>query len=116
MENNYFDKLKKLMDEYAHLVYQITKNFPRQEMYGVTSQLRRAALSVVLNFIEGFARIKSQVKKNFWEISYGSLKESKYLLHFCLVEEYLSEGDYKIAVQKAEEIGAMLWSAIKSIV
>ena len=115
MQENYFDKLKKLMDEYVHSVYRFTRSFPKDELYGVTSQIRRSSLSVILNFIEGFARGRSQVKKNFWEISYGSLKESKYLLHFSLVEGYLSQGDYKKTLELAEEIGAMLWRAIKSI-
>ena len=115
MEEDFYDRLKKLMDEYAHLVYRITKNFPKEEIYGITSQLRRSALSVILNFIEGFARIKGPVKKNFWEISYGSLKESKYLLHFSLVEGYLSKEDYKTAINLAEEIGAMLWKALKAL-
>ena len=86
MQESYFDRLKKLMDEYAHLVYRLSRSFPKDETYGVVSQLRRSSLSVVLNFIEGFARVKSQVKKNFWEIAYGSLKESKYLLHFSSLD------------------------------
>ncbi len=114
-ENNFFEQLKKKMDQYVHLVYGITKNFPKEELYGVTSQLRRATLSIILNYIEGYARRKTAVKQNFWEISYGSLKESKYLLHFSLVEKYLNQKDYDKAVKLAEEIGAMLWRAIKSI-
>ena len=108
-------ELKRKMDEYAHLVYKITKNFPKEELYGVTSQLRRATLSIILNYIEGFARQKRAVKQNFWEISYGSLKESKYLLHFALVEKYLNQKDYKKAIKLAEEIGAMLWRSIKPL-
>lgn len=100
------------MDEYAHLVYRFTKKFPREEVYGVTSQIRRAALSVILNFIEGFARIRPQVKKNFWETAYGSLKESKYLLHFSMVEGYLEKNEYDRAIKIAEQIGAMLWKAL----
>ncbi len=87
-KNDFSEKLKLKMDEYAHLVYGITKKFPKEEIYGITSQLRRSSLSVILNYIEGYARFKKQVKCNFWEISYGSLKESKYLLHFALKEEY----------------------------
>jgi len=60
MEDNYFDKLKSKMDEYAHLVYEITGNFPKEEIYGITSQLRRASLSVILNYVEGFARQGAQ--------------------------------------------------------
>lgn len=109
------EKLKAKMDEYAHLAYKITRGFPKEELYGVTSQLRRAVLSIILNYIEGFARQKRAVKQNFWEISYGSLKESKYLLHFSLVEKYLNRNDYNKAIKLAEEIGAMLWRSIKPL-
>jgi four helix bundle protein len=111
----FHDELRSKMDEYVHFVYDCTKKFPREELYGVTSQLRRSALSVVLNYIEGYARGKSKVYKNFLEIAYGSLKESKYLLHFSLVEKYLSKSDYEKAVSLAEEIGAMLWGTIKKL-
>ena len=113
--NNFTEKLKIKMDEYVHFVYKITNGFPKNELYGVTSQIRRSSLSIVLNYIEGFARKRKAVKQNFWEISYGSLKESKYLLHFSLTEKYLNEKDYKKALKLAEEIGAMLWRSIQSI-
>lgn len=103
------------MDEYAHFIYKLTKNFPREEIYGVVSQLRRTALSVILNYIEGFARQRKAVKNNFWGNSYGSLRESKYLLHFSLVESYLKEGDYKKVIGLADEIGAMLWKCLQSL-
>lgn len=109
------EELKIKMDEYVHLIYRITKNFPKEELYGVTSQLRRAALSIILNYIEGFARQKKAVKKNFWEISYGSLKESKYLLHFALVEEYFNQKEYQKAITLADEIGAMLWRSLQPL-
>lgn len=112
---NYFEKLKTKMDDYVHLIYKISKSFPKEETYGVTSQLRRSALSVVLNYIEGFARKRPAVKLNFWEISYGSLKESKYLLNFSLKENYISPEDYEKSEAFAEEIGAMLWRAMELI-
>ena len=55
------------------------------------------------------------LKRNFCEISYGSLNESKYLLHFSLVEKYLDAKDYKKTIDLSEEIGAMLWKSIQSI-
>ena len=113
--DTFTQRLKVKMDEYVHLVYKITRSFPKEELYGVTSQLRRATLSIILNYIEGFARQKKAVKKNFWEISYGSLKESKYLLHFSLKEKYLTQKDYNEAIKLAEEIGAMLWHCLKSL-
>ncbi|MFH0834512.1 MAG: four helix bundle protein [Patescibacteria group bacterium] len=111
----FHENLKLKMDQYAHAIYKITKNFPREELYGVTSQLRRSALSIILNYIEGYARMRDKVHKNFLEISYGSLKESQYLLRFSLVEKYLDEEDYKRYLAIADEIGAMLWTMIKNI-
>jgi four helix bundle protein len=114
MENDFHKKLKTLMDDYVHFVYKLTKKFPKEELFGVTSQIRRSTLSVILNYIEGFARLGEKSKQNFMRISYGSLKESKYLLHFSLVEKYISQGDYKNALDMADQIGAMLWGIMKN--
>ncbi|MDD5625894.1 MAG: four helix bundle protein [Patescibacteria group bacterium] len=111
----FYEKLKEKMDEYAHFIYQISRKFPSDELYGMTSQIRRASLSVILNFIEGFARFRKTVQYNFFEISYGSLKESKYLLHFSLVEKYILKEEYNKGTKMADEIGAMLWSIIRGL-
>ena len=103
------------MDIYVHIVYKLTKKFPKDELYGTTSQIRRATLSIILNFIEGYARQKKAVKRNFWEISFGSLKESKYLLNFSLAEDFITKEEYKLANDLAEEISAMLWTALKPL-
>ena len=115
MKNDFPEQLKIKMDKYAHLVYKLSRDFPKEERYGVTSQIRRSSLSIILNYIEGFARHKKLVKLSFWEISYGSLKESKYLLHFCLTENYINKEEYQEAKNLAEEIGAMLWKSIQSL-
>lgn len=107
--------LKKLMDEFVHLVFDVTKDFPKDELFGVTSQFRRSALSIILNYIEGFARKRKNVMKNFFEISYGSLKEAKYLLYFSYKRKYLKEEDYKKGLVKAEEIGKMLWGILEKL-
>jgi four helix bundle protein len=114
--NNFHEDLKHKMDEFAHLIYKITKVFPREELYGITSQLRRAALSVILNYIEGYARKREAVYKNFLEISYGSLKEAKYLLYFSFKEEFIKEkSEYSKVIQLAEEIGAMVWGILAKL-
>jgi len=113
--NEFQEKLKKKMDEYVHFIYKTTKDFPKHELYGVTSQIRRSTLSVVLNYVEGYARKKPLVRLNFLEMSYGSLQESKYLTHFSLVEEYLINKDYQKANKLVEEIGAMLWTEITNL-
>lgn len=103
------------MDDYVHLVYTMTRKFPKCELYGCTSQLRRSALSVILNYIEGYARRRKASLKNFLEISYASLQESKYLLHFSLKELYINHDEFKIADALAERIGAMLWGIIDKL-
>ena len=97
------------------MVYQLTKGFPKEEMYGSVAQLRRAAMSVMLNYIEGYARIRNKVHKNFLEIAYGSLQESKYLLEFSLIEKYIVKNEYNKVIKLAEEIGAMLWGILRKL-
>ena len=114
-QDNYIENLKIKMDAFVHVVYRLSKNFPKEEIYGATSQIRRAVLSIILNFIEGYARKKTAVKRNFWETSYGSLKEVKYLLYFALKEDYINQIDYKNTIKLAEEIAAMLWRALEPL-
>jgi len=111
--NEFQDKLKIKMDEYVKLVYKVSRSFPREEVYGITSQLRRASLSIILNYIEGFARFKKNVKHNFYEIAYGSLKESKYLVYFCHSENFIDKETYNRLLDLSEEIGKMLWTEMK---
>lgn len=79
---NFHEELQELMDTFVHKTYDVTQKFPKEELYGTTHQLRRASLSVVLNYIEGYARRSKPEFRKFLEISYGSLKESLYLITF----------------------------------
>ncbi len=115
MRADFKNKLQNKMDECVHFIYKATKSFPKEELYGVISQIRRSALSVILNYIEGYARRRPAVQLNFFEMSYGSLKESRYLLVFSKEEKYLSEDDYIKGEGMANEIGAMLWTEITAI-
>lgn len=101
------------MDEYVHYVYFITKKFPKDELFGVTSQLKRASLSVVLNYIEGYARLGEKSNKSFAKISYASLKESRYLLHFSLIENFITSEEFSKADNLADKIGGMLYGMLK---
>lgn len=109
------EQLKKKMHTYVLFVYKVTKNFPKDELYGVISQIRRATVSIILNYIEGYARRKHLVQLNFNEISYGSLQESKYLLVLSYEQKYITDVEYQEGIQMAEEIGAMLWSEITAM-
>src|SRR3989344_5947889 len=111
-QESYKEILKRKMDEYVHYTYQISRKFPKEELYGSTSQTRRSTLSIILNYIEGFARRRPAVQLNFLETSFGSLKESKDLINFAFQEKWIDKEEYNKALQQAEEIGAMLWTEI----
>lgn len=105
------------MHSYNKLIYQVTKQFPKDELYGLTSQYRRAGMSVILNYLEGYARRQgdnSKVYKNFLSRSYGSLKESKYISYFAYTENYLSQNDYQQLINYADDIGKMLWGILET--
>ena len=109
----FHDILKNKIDAYVHDVYKYTKSYPKDEIFGATSQHRRAALSVALNYIEGYARIRDKVYKNFLEISYGSLKESQYLVNFAFKEGWTREEEHTELFAKGDEVGAMIWSTFE---
>ncbi len=111
----YHQELKELIDKYVHLVYGLSRKFPREEIYGCTSQLRRSTLSVALNYLEGNARRRPLVFKNFLEIAYGSLNESRYLLEFSCKENYITQSDFVEANGLAIRIGAMLWGILSRL-
>jgi len=78
-------KLKafEMADEIALLVYKLTQSFPKEEMFGLTSQMRRAAVSVASNIVEGCARESQAEYLRFLEIAFGSLREAHYQLNLA---------------------------------
>ncbi len=109
------DLLFQKADIFAQAVYEITCSFPREELYGITSQLRRAVLSIPLNITEGYARRSDQDHRRFLDITYGSLKEVKYLLYFSKQRKIISSDDYEKTILMAEELSKLLWSKISTI-
>lgn len=109
------EKLKKLMDEYVSFVYEVTRNFPKEELYSSVSQWRRSTLSIILNYVEGYARKKPLVQLNFLETSFGSFKESKYLLYFSQKQEFITQKEYNTGLILVEEIGKMLWKELSDL-
>jgi len=77
--------------EFVLYVYQITKNFPRNEFYGLTLQFRRAAVSIAANIAEGYGKISKAEKLRFLNIAQGSLKECSYYLILSKDPRYIIE-------------------------
>jgi four helix bundle protein len=102
-------------DALAMDVYRVTKDFPKSEIYGLTSQLRRAALSVPTNITEGYARKGDKELTRFIGIALGSLAESEYLLDFSRRLGYLQEQEYVKVERLREEVGKLLWSFYKKV-
>lgn len=102
-------------DELAYQVYLETKSFPREEIYGITSQLRRAALSVPTNLVEGIGRQGKNELKQFLNIALGSTAETEYLLDFSLKLGYFSKETHEKLQGLRQEVGNLLWKFYKSI-
>jgi four helix bundle protein len=93
-------------------VYSFTERFPRHELFGLTSQLRRAAVSVPANFAEGFKKRSQADKIRFYNIAQGSLEECRY--YFILARD-LKYGNPAPLIKASEEISKMLDSYMHSI-
>jgi len=94
--------------EYADFVYMVTRSFPAEERFGLTSQLRRSAVSVSANIAEGSSRASDVDFARFIEIAYGSLLESVSELEIGRRQKFLREEDFKTAYSKAENLAKML--------
>lgn len=102
-------------DELAFEIYKITKHFPKDEIYGITSQLRRAALSVPTNIVEGYGRKGDKELARFVSIAIGLLAEAEYLIDFSKRLGYISEKDYERIEIMRSEVGKLLWNFYKKI-
>jgi len=104
-----------LADEVVLLIYQITREFPQQEMYGLTSQMRRAAVSVPSNIVEGCARERQTEYLRFLEIAFGSLRELHY--QFDLAERlgYFKDVTISYCEEKILETEKVLGALLRSM-
>lgn len=96
------------MQELIVPVYQLTKDFPRSEEFGLISQMRRAAVSVLSNFIEGYLKRSKKEKLLFLERSETSLLELEAQGEVCLLLEYFPKVAYERFEHKRAEVGYLL--------
>jgi four helix bundle protein len=92
-------------------IYRFTEPFPKHELFGLTSQLRRAAVSVPANFAEGFKKHGIADKLRFYNIAQGSLEECRYYL---ILARDLGYGDSSELTGSLEEISKMLEGYMRS--
>ena len=92
-----------LADELTIEIYGLTKSFPKDEIFAMTSQLRRAAYSAPSNIAEGCGRRTDADFRHFLDIAMGSLYEVEYFLHLAMRIGYLDEKSYVCANDKCSE-------------
>ena len=93
-------------------VYKTTVIFPKEEVYGITSQIRRSSTSVSANIAEAFKKTSNRDKVRILNIAQGSLSETEY---FLLLANDLSYGDMRDLMGLADEVGRLLESYKKAI-
>ncbi len=96
-------------DKFVYEIYRATQNFPKEETYGITSQIRRAALSIALNIVEGSGRQGDKGMKYFLNMALGSNSEVQYLMDLCLELGYFDQNTYRKLEDMRQEAGGLLW-------
>lgn len=104
-----------LADDVAVMIYKITKCFPKEEIFGLTSQMRRAAVSVPSNIVEGCARESHIEYLRFLEISFSSLKELHYQFTLAKRLNYIKEEEIVECELILNECGKVLGALIRSL-
>jgi len=104
-----------LADEVAVLVYRVTAGFPREELYGLTSQIRQGAVSVPSNIVEGCARDSQADYLRFLYIAFGSLRELHYQLSLSKRLGFLRNRDSSLLEAKIVETEKVLSGLIRAL-
>jgi four helix bundle protein len=108
----------KVWEKAHHLaleIYKATATFPKEELYGLTSQLRRASVSIPTNIAEGCGRNTDADFARFLQIAMGSASETEYELILASDLEFLSKNQFEELQSKAEEVKKMLASFLKTL-
>jgi four helix bundle protein len=89
-------------------IYKVTKEYPKEEIYALTSQMRRASVSIAANIAEGYKKKSKPHKLNFLNIAEGSLEEVKYYLILSKDLDYIKNDVYSKLEQLSDEVGRIL--------
>ena len=96
-------------------IYTITRKFPKEEIYGLSNQLRRASVSVASNIAEGYGRITRNDYKRFLSFSFGSSFEIQTQLIIAMEIGLINNEDFNESMMLSKEISAMLHAIIKKL-
>jgi four helix bundle protein len=105
----------KLADDLTVAVYERTRSFPKEEIYGLTSQLRRASYSVPANIVEGSSRESKKDYLHFLYIARGSLSETQYFIHLARRLDYVSAEESERLREQTKITFACLHGLIKAV-
>lgn len=100
---------------FAVKIYKVTANFPSQEQFGLTSQIRRAAVSVASNIAEGFSRSTKADKRHFYTIAQGSLTETQSQLLIARDVGYMNQKECQELAKDTTTIQKLLNGLIKAL-
>ena len=96
-------------------IYRITKKYPSNEQFGITNQMRRAAVSVTSNIAEGFSRVSSKEKAQFYAIAKGSLTEIESQVLISRDLGYISSVDFEQIEEEIEQASRLITGLLKYI-
>lgn len=99
----------------AVTIYKITKTFPKDEMFALTNQIRRAASSISANIAEGFGRETPKDKLHFYTMSYGSLLEIKNFMYLSQKLEYITETELDVVLSQIVSCQKLVNASKKSL-
>lgn len=99
----------------AVLIYSATEKFPKSELYGLTSQMRRAAVSISSNLAEGWKRIHKKEKMQFYSVAHGSAAELESQIEIARRLGFLADDEYGKSLSLTEEVSKMINGLIKSL-
>jgi four helix bundle protein len=93
---------------FVNLTYSVSKKLPKEELFGLTNQMRRSAASIIANIAEGTARYSPKDQANFTTIAYGSLMETITHATVAFDQHYITENDFEQLQQEAFSLAQVL--------
>ncbi|MBS3175387.1 four helix bundle protein [Candidatus Woesearchaeota archaeon] len=96
-------------------IYKITEKFPKEETNNITSQIKRAAISIPLNIAEGSTRFTKRAYLQFLNYSYGSSREVEVLLLLCRDLNYITQEEFKLLFEEIDKLSKKLYKFINVV-